>query len=100
MDSRERDEELFAGYIQRNRVTLNFNRNLFLRLIVQYDDSASAWTWSRWSPYRVNPFTVFYVGSTSRYRNFDDDDFVSLSNDEWQVSERQFFAKLQYQFQL
>ncbi len=100
MDSRERDEELFAGYIQRNRVTLNFNRNLFLRLIVQYDDFGERVDVEPLVTYRVNPFTVFYVGSASRYRNFDDDDFVSLSNDEWQVSERQFFAKLQYQFQL
>jgi hypothetical protein len=100
MDSRERDEELFAGYIQRNRISLNFTRNLFLRLIVQYDDFDEQVDVEPLVTYRVNPFTVFYVGSSSRYRNFQADDYTNISNDDWQMSERQYFAKLQYQFRL
>jgi hypothetical protein len=100
MDSRERVEELFAGYIQRNRMSLNFTRNLFVRLIVQYDDFDRQVDVEPLVTYRVNPFTVFYVGSASRYRNFAADDYTALSNDDWQVSERQYFAKLQYQFRL
>jgi hypothetical protein len=100
MRSRERVEELFAGYILRTRTNVNFTRSLSVRLVVQYNDFSERVDVEPLLTYRVNPFTVFYVGTTSRFEEFQADDWDSLTSNDWQHSSRQVFAKLQYQFRL
>jgi hypothetical protein len=100
MRSRERVEELFAGYILRTRTNVNFTRSLSVRLVVQYNDFSERVDVEPLLTYRVNPFTVFYVGTTSRFEEFQADDWDSLTSNDWQPSSRQVFAKLQYQFRL
>ena len=100
MDSRERDEELFAGFILRNRLTLNFTAKWFLRLIVQYNDFGERLDVEPLLTWRLNPFTVFFVGSTSQYLRYDPTDHTTLTGVDWRESSRQYFAKLQYQFRL
>lgn len=100
MNSRERDETLFAGYILRNRFTVNFTQQWYMRLVVQWDDFEKRLDVEPLLTYRINPFTVFYAGSTSQVHRFDEAEFDMITSDEWKQTSRQFFAKLQYQFHL
>lgn len=90
-------DEVFDGYIFRTRTTFNLTRQLFGRVIVQYDDFDDALSVEPLVTYRINPFTLFYVGSTAAYARFDRED-LGLGDDFSQTS-RQFFAKFQYLFQ-
>ena len=100
MDARGRDENLFAGYILRNRVTVNFSQEWFLRVVVQWNDFSQRLDVEPLLTYRINPFTVFYLGSNSRIQQYGTDEYEDLSRTEWHQTSRQFFAKLQYQFRL
>ncbi len=83
--------ELFEGFILRTRTAFQFNRELFLRLVVQYDNFSEGVTIEPLLTYKINPFTLFYVGSTHGFQDYDNpDDFAQTS--------RQFFAKFQYLF--
>jgi len=77
--------------------------------VTQYDDSHDAWdsdpendrhdVWD-FDPllaYRINSLTVFYVGSTHNYRDLN---LVGDGREGWGLTERQFFMKLQYLFQI
>jgi hypothetical protein len=94
------DEELFSQYIARARVSLQANRELSLRLVVQYNDGRKAWNIDPLITYRISPFSVFYVGSTYDYREYDR--FTSSGTQygsHWDLNSRRFFMKLQYLFQ-
>ncbi|HKY60742.1 MAG TPA: DUF5916 domain-containing protein [Gemmatimonadota bacterium] len=86
-------EELFSGYVLRTRTNFHFTRELFLRLVLQWDDFDGQFNVEPLLTYRINPFTLFFVGSTQVFRDFEDprrDDLVHTS--------RQLFAKLQVLF--
>lgn len=82
------DEEVFRGYVARTRLGLQFTRRLFLRTIFQYDDFDAAFDVEPLLSYKLNPFTVLYVGSTHHLRDFPGDGNLR------QV-DRQFFLKVQ-----
>lgn len=83
--------ELFEGFILRTRTAFQFNRELFLRLIVQYNNFSEGLSIEPLLTYKINPFTLFYIGSTHGFLDYDNpDDFAQTS--------RQFFAKFQYLF--
>jgi len=65
-----------------------------LRLILQYDDFASLRDVEPLLSYKINPFTVFYAGSTHRLEHFGDDRSGPFDPDLTQT-ERQFFLKVQ-----
>jgi len=102
MDSRITNENLFEGWIVRNRLTVNFTQQLFLRTVIQYNDFNERLDIEPLLTYRINPFTVFYVGSTNQIRHYEPDaeqmDLVTESM--WRSAQRQYFAKLQYLFRL
>lgn len=83
-------EELYSGYIARTRLNLQYNRELQLRLVVQYNDFARRLNVEPLVVYQLNPFSMFYVGSTSGSREFDGRGLVQ--------TDRQYFAKFQYLF--
>jgi len=91
--------ELYRGYIARTRLSLQILRELSLRMVVEYDDFSKNWNMDPLLTYRINPFSVFYVGST-----FDWDQYSGPVGDErgttTRLSSRQFFMKLQYLFQV
>jgi hypothetical protein len=95
MDSRESGETLYSGFILRGRLNLNFTREWFLRLVVQYDEFDEELDIEPLLTYRINPFTVFYLGTASRFLDVD-----TLNRTQWRSSSRQYFAKLQYLFRL
>jgi hypothetical protein len=88
-------ERLFSGFVTRTRATLLMTRELSLRLIVQYDDFDARWEADPLLTYQLNPFSIFYVGSTRDYGQ------ISGPEDhdqEWRLTDRQYFLKLQYLF--
>ena len=94
-------ENIFEGYIFRTRLTYQFTREWFLRLVVQYDDFERQVDLEPLVTYKLNPFTKFYVGMNSSYHSFNRDDYPILTSEtEWKLNSRQFFAKLQYLFRI
>jgi len=98
---------IFDGYIARTRITFQFTRELFLRLITQYDDFDRALDLEPLLTYRLNPFTVLYLGANSRQVEFpagagagDRPDAAGLPADRWKPTQRQYFVKVQYLLQL
>jgi hypothetical protein len=94
LDRTDTGEEIFSGWILRTRSTLSFSRQLFLRLVLQYDDFDEQFNVEPLVTYKLNPFTLFYVGSTQVFREF------PAPRDELTPVERQYFAKFQYLFRL
>lgn len=91
LHERDGGPEIFSGYILRTRTTFQFTRELFLRLVLEYNDFSESLDIQPLLTYKLNPFTLFFIGSTASYRKFDDPN-------EFAQTERQFFAKFQYLF--
>lgn len=86
---------IFEGYILRTRFNYQFSRELFLRLVVQYNEFADRLNVEPLLTYKINPFTIFFIGSTYGYQSFDPN---RRSN--FDLADRQFFFKFQYLFQI
>lgn len=107
---RESDAGLYRQSVARSRVTYQFTRRLSARMIVQYEESRD-WTDSSFSrnwafdpllTYRVNSFSVVYLGSTHYYDDLaaNDEEAEWHDKSDWALTSRQFFLKIQYLFQL
>lgn len=113
------DELLFRQAIARARVRLQLNPRLSLRLVVQHNDARSPfyqelaaageypdyhmdfgrkWEIDPLLTYRLNPFSVFYLGSTHDLRDFNAADPGAPSL--FRQTGRQYFVKLQYLWQV
>ncbi len=90
-------EALFSGWVARTRLGMQLTRELSLRLVLQYDDFDRLWEVDPLITYRINPFSIFYVGSTRDYRGYGE---TELPQPGWRLSERSYFLKLQYLFQV
>ncbi|MEW6411311.1 MAG: carbohydrate binding family 9 domain-containing protein [Candidatus Zixiibacteriota bacterium] len=93
----ETGEELYDGYITRTRFQLQANKELSVRLVVQYNDFRQRWDIDPLFTYRLSSFSVFYVGSTYDYAQFNP---AQDETSQWSLTSRQFFMKLQYLFQI
>lgn len=82
-------DELYSGYILRTRTDLQFTRELFLRMIVQYNDFNQSLSIEPLVTYRASPFTMVYLGSTRGYTDLDDEH-------RWTRTSTQYFTKVQY----
>jgi hypothetical protein len=100
MESRQDGSTFYEGNIWRTRFDYQFTRRLFVRLIMEYDNFDDYFTLEPLLTYRINPFTVFYLGSNSGYEYFDRNVYAGLNDSQWKLSERQFFAKFQYLFRI
>jgi hypothetical protein len=108
LDRSDNEQPIFRAALFRASVNYQFTRELFLRLIVQYAkedtydqndpnivDRYKSLSFEPLLTYRVNPFTLFYVGSTHGFEDFN-------FNEPWRSrgsltpTSRQFFIKLQY----
>ena len=87
----ETGEQFFSGYIVRLRTIFQFTRRLFVRLIVQYDDFSQAASIEPLATYRINAFSVFYIGSTQALLYYE-------GPRSFRPSARQYFLKFQYLF--
>lgn len=100
MKSRFDDRTLFEGYIVRTRSIYNFTREWSCRLVLQYNQFSDRFDVEPLVTYRVNPFTVFFLGATSQYQYFSADPAQSVPESDWRQSQRQVFAKVQYLFRI
>jgi hypothetical protein len=91
------DETFFDGYITRTRVSLQLTRELSARLVLQYNNFSEVWEADPLLTYQLNPFSIFYVGSTRDYRQFSPAQEQEAS---WQLADRQYFVKFQYLFRI
>jgi hypothetical protein len=91
------DERLFSQSIFWSRLSLQLSRELSMRVVTQYNDRWRTWDLDPLITYRINSLTLFYVGSTHNYRDFD---LAEDGREGWTLTERQFFLKLQYLFQI
>jgi len=80
---------LFDGYISRLSTIYQFNDRIFIRLISQYDQFNKVIEIDPLFSYKLNPFTIFYAGSTASLTNYGDPFGIRQTG-------RQFFVKLQY----
>lgn len=90
-------EPLFDQSIFWSRVSLQLSRELSMRLVTQYNDRYNTLDVDPLITYRINSLTMFYVGSTHDYRDFT---YAEDAREGWDLTERQFFMKLQYLFQI
>jgi len=96
-DDLDTDENIYEGYIARTRLNYQILKDMSLRVVLQYDNFDQAWDFDPLLTYRLNPFSIFYVGSTSDYQEVTGEEVDSR---DWRLTSRQFFLKLQYLFQL
>ncbi len=82
-------ELFYDGYIAGLVGIYQFNPNLFIRLITQYDSFSNSIQVFPLLSFKLNPFTIFYLGSIVDMHNFGESYGVRQTN-------RQFFLKLQY----
>ena len=85
--------ELSSGYVFRARTEYQFTKELFLRFVVQYNDFSQRLDIEPLLSYKINPFSVFFVGSTHGSVDYlNDGNFVQ--------ADRQYFMKFQYLFRI
>ncbi|HTY36330.1 MAG TPA: sugar-binding protein [Bacteroidota bacterium] len=82
-------ELFYDGYIARAMGIYQFTSEIFLRVIGQYDQFNKAADLYPLLSYKLNPFTIFYAGSTYSLTDFDSTYGVKQTS-------RQYFLKLQY----
>ncbi len=92
LNVRDTGERLHEGSIFRTRFNYQLTRRLFVRTVVQYNDFGQHLSLEPLVTYKLNPFTVFYVGSVYDLAY----EFGEVNYPE-KVS-RQFFMKFQYLF--
>jgi hypothetical protein len=87
-------ENLYDGSIARLRTTYQFTRELFVRVVTQYNGFADRYDVEPLVMYRLNPFSIFYLGATSGFQAFDEPYGFT------RIADRQLFVKFQYLFRL
>ncbi|MCX6826096.1 MAG: carbohydrate binding family 9 domain-containing protein [candidate division Zixibacteria bacterium] len=103
MTNIENGGRYYNGYISRTRVQFQATKELSLRLVVQYDDFYRAWNIDPLMTFRLNSFSVFYLGSDYAIGDIAPIQRWGLHQRDipttWKMTSRQFFMKLQYLFQ-
>ncbi len=91
------DERLFEQSVFWSRLSLQMTRELSLRLVSQYNNRYRTWDVDPLLTYQINSFSLFYFGSTHDYRTYD---YEIDGREGYDLTERQFFLKFQYLFQI
>lgn len=89
------NELFYDGYILRNVSTYQFNKEMYVRLISEYNSFDKSVAVFPLFSYKLNPFTIFYIGSTYNLTDFERNPGVDNSSRYLQTA-RQYFIKLQY----
>jgi hypothetical protein len=87
----ETSELFYDGNIYRGVAIYQFNPEFFFRTIVQYDTFAKNFQVYPLFSYKLSAFTTFFAGATSTYFNYEGDNGVINTS-------QQYFIKLQYLF--
>lgn len=86
------NELIDEDIVVRTKLNYQFTRELYLRFIAQYHDYYRTWQFDPLITYQLNALTVFYIGSTHNFYDYD-----GLGMKQYQ---QQFFFKLQYLLQI
>ena len=91
-------EEYFNGFIGRVKLNYQFTRELFLRLVTQYDDFNGELTLEPLLTWQLNPFTVFYIGANVDQQDYGHDslDLTERRRSGFEPTGYQAFFKFQY----
>ncbi len=90
---RETGDPFFEGYIVRAKTSVQVTRELSARLIMQYNHFSGRVDVEPLVSYRINPFSVFHVGTTHDYTVLEGRPDLAQTN-------RQLFFKFQYLFRM
>jgi hypothetical protein len=92
--------KLYDGYIWRIRINYQASKHLTARLVTEYNDFYEEWRVDPLVTFRLNPFSVLYVGMTSNYQRLDTSSPGETSSYSNRLASRQFFMKIQYLFRI
>ena len=109
--------DLFKTYIYHALVYEQINNPTSLRLVAEYNENNKSWVFDPLLTYRINPFSIFYIGMTSgtagyplQYEKWERIDPLLIEpnrtlsiadyGSKSQEDTRLFFMKLQYLFQM
>jgi hypothetical protein len=103
LDERHGGPNIFEGTIWRGRMSFQFSRACAARFVAQYDNVDEQLDLEPLLTYRINPFTIFYLGAASRQMKYptgtwgdEECPFCGLAETRWKPTDRQYFAKVQY----
>jgi len=97
MKEPEGERLAYEGWILRNRLNLQVTREASLRIVTEYDDFAEVFAFEPLLTYRLNAFSVFYLGMSDQYLRLREMAGRERTGDrDWRIDRRQIFAKIQY----
>ncbi len=89
-------EKLYAGYVLSDKISYQFTKNFFLRVLIQYDLFSRVFNIDPLLSYKWNPYTILFLGASQ--------DVNELTNAEgfsnYYETDRQIFLKFQYLWSL
>lgn len=88
-------KNIYEITLVRGRITYQISREFSIRLVTEYNDYDHSLSIEPLVTYRINPFSVFYLGSSHGYESFGNQRLLDKVE-----SQRQIFAKIQYLFQV
>lgn len=88
LSSQAKGNLFYDGNIYRIVGIYQFNSEMFVRVITQYNTFDKSFNLYPLFSYKLNPFTTFYAGATSSYAEYNE---IGLKN-----TTQQYFIKLQY----
>jgi hypothetical protein len=89
LENAKTKELFYDGYVSGIVGIYQFNPNLFIRLIAQYDSFDGSIQVFPLLSFKLNPFTMFYIGSTVNMHDFGEGYGIRQRN-------REIFLKVQY----
>jgi hypothetical protein len=90
---------VYDGWILRNRLNLQVSRELSVRVVTEYDDIDESFALEPLLTYRLNAFSVIYVGMADEYGRFPEEP-EEPGGRSWDLGGRQIFGKIQYLLQI
>lgn len=103
LDERDNGPRIYDTFVSRAKLTYQFTNKLFLRVIGEYIDDSESVAIDPLLSYKINPFTVFFLGSSHTFDNFEDDRRtppIEIAEPGYKQTERLFFVKFQYLFRV
>ncbi|GAB4169548.1 MAG: DUF5916 domain-containing protein [Calditrichia bacterium] len=93
MTYRNSNDIIYDGYILRVWTKYQFNKELYLRLVTQFNKFNRELSIEPLLTYKLNPFTIMYIGYGGSQRDYKEPYG-------WKATSRQVFFKLQYLWQV
>jgi len=87
-------DNIFDVYVGRVLLTYQLTKNLFMRLVTQYIETDDLIEVDPLLSYKLNPFTLFFLGSSHDFVRLDSD--IPGSDPAYKQTDRTYFIKFQY----